>query len=293
MSDVNESGISDAELMDDSGFPDSAPVEETPKPEEKAPETPADPPADEGGESEAEKKEHQKKKASERIRQLAEERNKEREARKALEDRIAELEKAAKAPKEAETPEDKAPDPKNYDYGALDDRYIQDMIEFKASQQINAHLTRAQKEQQEAIIRAAAEENLRKAQEKATEIIAKGAETYEDFYEVVVERGMNKEYPLDQETFEAMAEAEHGAEIAYALASDMAEAVKVSAMTPVQKAKYVFQKDMEIAAKKAGGRKPGAPPPASNLPRGSSGRFTIAGDTDDLDAFEKEFFAKK
>jgi hypothetical protein len=34
-------------------------------------------------------------------------------------------------------------------------------------------------------------------------------------------------------------------------------------------------------------------PPESSRSRGSGGKFAVAGDTDDLDAFEKEFYKRK
>jgi len=114
---------------------------------------------------------------------------------------------------------------------------------------------------------------------------------YDDFEEKVWEGGLRGDYQLDEPTFEAVRESEHAAEIIYALASDPKEAARVASMTPTQQVRYVVSKEAELSDKPA--RVTKAPPPPGQSVRGSSGRYSVAADTDDLDAFEKEFFQKR
>jgi hypothetical protein len=127
-------------------------------------------------------------------------------------------------------------------------------------------------------------------------VTAKGTEIHDDYEEVVVNAGLRGDYKLTQVTFEAAAEAEHGAQILYDLAADKKEAARVASLSPYQQLKFVADKNAEIAGK--------APPPArkipgrdqappANQPRGGSSRTEIRGDTDDLDNFEKVFYSKK
>lgn len=250
--------------------------------------------ADEGEENEEDGKQKPgKKPASERIRELNRLLKEERRRNREIESRIERIEKGLPAEEKGDKPveEKVAPDPNDlekYPLGALDDRYIEDKLDFladkKAEEKLNRTLQRQQEEDQEA-------ESLRvltELRQKADTLTDKGTDLFEDFEEKVVTRAMQGAFPLSQETFEACSEAEHGAAILYALATDTKEAERVAALSPYQQMKYVAEKDAEKAGKRSK-RTTQAGDPPSNVPRGSRGKFEVADDTDDLDAFGKKF----
>lgn len=225
------------------------------------------------------------------------------DARNALENERAakaELEQRLRALEAKLTPENSGeaaadapapPNPGDFDLGVLDAAYQDKLADYKAEIKVKEALgnieSKFQEQQQQRAAAAAHEKTL----EDAKNIVAKGVALHDDFEEVVWERGQRQEYPLDVPTFEALREAENAAEIVYALASDVDEAKRVAAMTPIQQVKYVLEKDKELSAKPA--RVTKAAPPPGNQTRGASGRFQTPPDTEDLDAFEKEFFSKK
>lgn len=183
-----------------------------------------------------------------------------------------------------------APDPSDlqkYPLGALDDRYVEDKIAFGIESALGSVLQRQQENAQKAEAERVATENLKKAEA----VVQKGSELYDDFDEVVWEAGKRGEYPMSEPTFLAITEAEHGAEIAYALASDKAEAARVAGLSPYQQLKYVSDKNAEFAARTKP-RLPKAGTPPAHQSRGTSGKFSVAPDTDDLEAFSRELFQR-
>lgn len=295
--------ISDAEMnpsdVEISGSFDTDVPAEKAKTEEPAPA--AEEPVQEAeGEEEAAVEDEQPKKptAKDRIRELNAEKRAERSRAEAAEARLAQFESRFAALENknltsAPNPANPAniggsPNPENYEYGALDQRYIQDLTRF----QVETELASASRRQQEQAERDVSERKVQETRVKAQGVIANGEQAYDDFYEVVVDGAAANKYPLQQSALEAILEADNPADIAYELAKNPAEAAKLASMTPTQQAKYVFSKDAEWTAKKKP-RTTKAPEPAATLTRGNSGRFNVSGDTDDLGAFSKEFFAKR
>jgi len=216
----------------------------------------------------------------------------ERAAKAELERRLAAIESRMTPDKQPDAPAEKAPNPNDYEFGVLDEKYQTDAINFKVKAGVREALgeveSQFQKQQQKKAQQAYYQEQI----DAAKDIVAKGAALYDDFEEVVWEGGLQEKYQMQEPTFAALRETDHPAEIVYALVKDPAEAARVAAMTPAQQAKYVFSKDAELASGKKP-RTPKAAAPPGQQTRGASGQFTVAGDTDDLDAFSKEFFAKK
>jgi hypothetical protein len=242
-----------------------------------------------------------KKTASDRIKELNRQNHELQREKAAIiagyEARFERLEKGLPAEKTDDTKKTErvAPDPDDldkYPLGRLDDRYIEDKIAFVASSQVDAALGSVLQRQQESDMHAEAERIATEAKTKIADISEKGSALFDDFVEVAVESALNSGYPLDEPTFHAVAEAEHGAEILYNLASDPKEAERVAKLTPYQQAKYVLDKNNEIAASKTKVRLPKAGDPPKNLPRGAAGRHSIAGDGEYDEAFAKEFLTK-
>ncbi len=145
-----------------------------------------------------------------------------------------------------------------------------------------------QREQQ-----AETERQIATLRQKADDLTVKGADLHEDFDEIVVQAGLNGDYPLTQTMFEAAAEADHGAQILYELAGDPKEALRVSKLSDYGQVRFIADRNAEIGGKSQTRKIPGAGSPPSNQPRGAGSKTEIRGDTDNLDDFEKAFYKRK
>lgn len=183
-----------------------------------------------------------------------------------------------------------APDPTDttkYPLGHLDDRYIEDKLEWLADQKATAQADSILQRQQENERNGAVEAQQAELLEKVDDLSAKGSELYDDFQEEVVEAGMRGEWKLQQATFEACHEAENGAQILYELSQDPKEALRVSRLSPYQQMKFVQERDAEIGTGKKGRTKPKAGEPPKNTARGANSKVQINPATENLDDFEK------
>lgn len=189
--------------------------------------------------------------------------------------------------KTAGTPSPDPSDTAKYPLGHLDDRYIEDKLEWladqKAAKQADTVLQRQQENERNAAVNAHQEALLNQVDDLST----KGSELFEDFQETVVEAGMRGDYDLGQPTFEACVEANNGSQILYELSQDTKEARRVAKLSPYQQLKFVQERDSEIGTGKKGRTKPGAGKPPENLPRGANSKTQINPATDKLDDFEK------
>ncbi len=187
-----------------------------------------------------------------------------------------------------------APDPSDatkYPLGHLDDRYIEDKLEWladqKATKQADAVLQRQQEiEQNDAVNR-----HQQALMGMVDDLSTKGSDLFEDFQETVVDAGMRGDYDLQQPTFEACTEADHGAQILYDLSQDKKEASRVAKLSPFQQLKFVQEKDAEIASGKKGRTKPKAGDPPEHRSRGANSKTQINPATDSLNDFEKAWKA--
>lgn len=254
----------------------------------------------ENEETEEEKPEKPRKQPSDRIKQLTRERNEERRRNEELISRLENLENRLTPQNQGNNPDDTGnsrPDPNDldrYPLGALDDRFIQDMIEHVADEKTAKALESVLQREQERAQQAEAEKQLTELRTKAETLVSRGSELHDDFDDLVYQGGLRGDYDLTQTTFEAAAEAEHGAEILYALAADKQEAHRVATLSPFQQIKYVMDKNAELAkAAKPAPRLPKADVPPQSGVKGSGTRLSVPLDTDDQDAFDKLFFAKR
>lgn len=243
----------------------------------------------------------QRRKPSDRIKELS---RRNRELQRQLNERgntdlLARLENLEKGLQPVNTggnqsSEKAAPDPTDtdkYPLGHLDDRYIEDKLDWlaekKAAEKADAVLQRQQEIEQ-------AQQQQQQQQEllvKVDTLADRGSELYDDFQENVVEAGMRGDWDLSQTTFEAAHEAEYGAQILYELAKNKAEASRVAKLSPFQQLRYVQERDADIAKGKSPRHTPKAGEPPRNLPRGANSRTSISPATDNLDDFEKAWQA--
>lgn len=187
----------------------------------------------------------------------------------------------------AGTPEPDPTDTEKYPLGHLDDRYIEDKLEWlaekKAAERADAVLQRQQENERNAAVQREQQELLGKVDDLAT----RGSDLYDDFQESVVEAGMRGDWDLSQATFEAAHEAENGAQILYELSQDKKEATRVARLSPYQQMKFVQERDAEIGQGKKPRRIPQAGEPPKNTARGANSRTQINPATENLDDFEK------
>lgn len=183
-----------------------------------------------------------------------------------------------------------APDPtdfEKYPLGHLDDRYIEDKLEWVAEKKAAERAEAVLQRQQETEQRQAAERQQQELLGKVDDLATRGSDISDDFQELVVEAGMRGDWDLSQPTFEAAHEAENGAQILYELAQDKQEAARVAKLSPYQQLKFVQERDAEIGKSKTGRRIPKAGEPPKNVARGANSRTQINPATDNLDDFEK------
>lgn len=234
--------------------------------------------------------------ASDRIRELNKRLRESERARLAQDARIDALEKGGLPKPNGEDnsggigePPD-VTDTAKYPLGHLDDRYLEDRTEWLATKKAAEIADRILQRQQDSASQAAATAAQTALLGKIDDLATRG-EALEDFQELVVDAGLKGEWPLTQTTFEAAHEAEHGADILYALAKNPTEAKRVHDLSPLEQLRYVDKKNAEITAAKAGRRKPQAGAPPAVQPKGANSRTVIDPATDNLDDFEKAWLA--
>jgi hypothetical protein len=318
----NESTPEFDEFMNDDGIevgekPGSEPVEDEPAPKPKKaapkpanaaePEDDAAEPEDDASEQETgeeddageeddqPKDKKKKRKPSDRIRGLTRQlRDKDRQMETIIE-RLEKIglpaENGGDTNRVQETP---APDPSDtdkYPLGHLDDRYIEDKLEWlaekKAAERADAVLQRQQESERVNAARQQYDELLIKVDDLAT----RGSEKFDDFEDAVVKGGMRGDWDLSQTTFEAAHEVDNGAQILYELSQDKKEASRVAKLSAIQQLRYVEERDREISKSKDGRKVPKAGDPPQNLPRGTNSRVQINPATEDLGDFEKAWEA--
>jgi hypothetical protein len=253
---------------------------------------------EEEGDEEEEEPKPKPKKASERIRELNARLRQEERLRRASDERLSAIEKSLLQGRgdgsnggARETPAPDPSDQKKYPLGHLDDRYIEDKLEWLADQKAGQRADAVLQRQQENEQGQAAEQARTALLEKVDTLSAKGSELYEDFQEAVVDAGMRGSWKLDQPTFEAAHDAEHGPQILYELSQDKKEAARVASLSPYLQLRFVIDRDAEISAKAKPRTKPGAGEPPSTKTRGANSSHRINPATDNLADFEKAWLA--
>lgn len=299
--------------------PVESPSDETP-PIEDTPDTKGDPEVNEEADNNEadldpeddpqDEPEPPKKKSrfQERIDQLSERARIERERADALETRLRALEETKnKAPEPKVEPEDRTPSPDDlnedgtdkYPLGEFDPEYSRDLIKHTLKQEREAYRKELEQERRQ--------EEQAKAQQALeqewAEKLAPAQERYPDFQErgqdlVEALEGMDEAYGEYLTT--TIQQMDHGPDVLYYLASNVEEAKRISNLGPRGATLALGRIEAQFAnLEKQVNETPKVKPKVSSAPpppprnRGSDvGRPDIPGDTDDLDAFEAEFFKK-
>jgi hypothetical protein len=190
------------------------------------------------------------------------------------------------------------PNPEDYQYGETDAAFIRDLARYEARAAYAEERQNAQ-----------VQEQLQDVENKHSERVTTAKERYADYDEVVV-----KGADVDPATGEAkwacsplmalgIKTSDFGPDIAYDLATNPEESVRIAKLSPLEQAKEFgrLEYKAELAAK-ADGRLSGEAAPTkkvTNAPepppraRGAGGNFEAADDTDDFEAFEQKVDAKQ
>jgi hypothetical protein len=261
---------------------------------------------DEDGEEEGNEPEAKpKSRFQERIDQLNEKARKEKERADALEARLAKLEAAeqkgdtppantAKKDDQEPAPEDLNEDgTEKYPLGEYDPNYVRDLTRYthrkmREEDQAEAAKTAANKEAEaaEAALEARWAEKLTPAQERYPDFREKGEDLLEVFTDLDPQYGKYL-----SSTLMGM---EYGPDVLYYLANHLDVAEEIVALGPLGatlalgKIEAQFEGEPKVKRKVTAAK---APPPAN---KGSAvAKPAVAPDTDDLDAFAREFNGKR
>lgn len=181
-----------------------------------------------------------------------------------------------------------APDPSKFDYGELDPKYIAALARFETNEALKADKAETEKSRQAV----AADAKRQEMATKTTALVTAGVALHDDFDEVVMQGAANGSWELSQTLGELLLDSEFGPQIAYELASDPDEALRVSKLSPAQQAAFFGRQEAKFEASKpsqASATTPKVPkaqtPP--KLPKGGSGSNTVEADSSDFAAVEK------
>lgn len=295
---VEPSTASDDGAGQEEGAVDAEGAEEKPAPQDRS----------EEGDDEGRTGRGRKQSVQERINDLTRARREAERRAEALEAELARLRSGESEPKSKsepavkegqETPSDDkegesgAPDPAKYEFGELDAQYIADLAKYHADQRFEQRMKEL-READEA--REAQRRHQEHRQRFETEVVSKGSKKYEDFVEKVVVGAEKNEWALSEDVALMLLDSEVGDEIAYHLASNPEESVRVYQMPPAERARWFGRMEARFSAggsaatgspgKTQPVKAPSAPPPVTQ-PRGAAGKFEASPDTDDFAAFER------
>jgi hypothetical protein len=175
--------------------------------------------------------------------------------------------------------EEAEPNPEDYEHGTLDVRFITDLATFRANKAFEARRA-AEDRDRERYSRVS-------AFNQAAEALA---EKTPDFYEVVGEDFGRVARVCTQVMTDALLSSEAGPQLGYHLAKNPSEARRIAALPPLAQAMAIGELKQKLASPPAPTPKTAtdAPAPTPQV-RGAGGRFTVAPDTDDFAAFEKQY----
>lgn len=134
---------------------------------------------------------------------------------------------------------DKEPDPKDFEFGEVDAKFIRALARWEAKQVIADSSKNQQTARTTAEQAAAAEEFA----EKKSAFEDAGLDQFDDFQEVVLDtltlpKSDPAAWPLSATVGQLLLESEHGPAIAYQLAGDPKEAKRVAALPPLKQASW-------------------------------------------------------
>lgn len=278
-------------------------VEDAPKPEAKPTEADDDDPVDDEAEIEEDSKEEapkKKKSAQERISELTAARKKAEQHAEELERKLnealgkkdnpepAKVEAKSAEPSPDEVDEDGEP---KYPLGEFDPKYIRDLTKFTLNEERKAQQEEFKKEAAKNQAEAAQNELLSEWENRVQEVESE----LPDFRTKTVnlEEAFSEIEPAyGQYLASTIMSLENGPQVLYHLANNIEEAKAIVKLGPVMATIALGKIEASLSKEERKVNQSDAPPPP---PRNRGGSVTnrTRGDTEDLEAFEKEFFKKR
>lgn len=164
----------------------------------------------------------------------------------AVNERVARLEGAASAggltPQQKAATAPKAPEPKDYDGGEYDARYLADVAKFEARQAVAEATKTVRTESQAAALTQEQQRAVAAFTKARDDFAAKATETYDDFEDVVFDDAN----PVTATLAELSMDSEHGARIMYELAQDRKEATRVSKLSAARQAAWFGRQEAAL-----------------------------------------------
>lgn len=177
---------------------------------------------------------------------------------------------------------DLPPDPLSYDMGDLDPAYVKATIAYEVRRGLDE------------VRSTVAKDNSIQAQERVWEARQNEARSeFADFDQKVNEGAAKGDWPCSPEMAEVIKTTDAGARLAYHLASNPDEALRIASIADANSQRWEL--GMLAGRLNAPSAKPSAkttttaPIPPNGQARGAGGQFSVQPDTDDFAAFEKTF----
>jgi signal recognition particle GTPase len=235
------------------------------------------------------KGEKPKSKAQLRIEELAEKRRVAEKGQYDAELKLVQLEKRLEqletggGPTRRAPADLKEPDPKDFEYGAADDDYVNAMVDYKVA------LKRAEWEEENGKSTKQAKEQalVEHYQDRYTKVQAAGAKKYGEKFKLVEETNFPSELARD------LLDSDYGVDISYYLANNIGQLRKVVTMTDAQRAKAIGRLEERFSASASAGKKRSKAPETP----GRKAKKKVTTDEsrygpDDQDAFDKAFWGR-
>lgn len=178
------------------------------------------------------------------------------------------------------------PDPEKYEYGVLDPQYVKDVREFDRAE--------LRKELDADRQREAAERQALELEKQFDDRVEAFDAEVGDYVEVVVKGAQEQTWACTPEMNVHIKTSEVGPQLAYHLAKNPAESIKVAKMDPIDQAKWFGRKEAELSTPPEKGKSTTKPPvskadPPAGVVRGQAGKFAPNPATTDFSKFEKDF----
>lgn len=174
-------------------------------------------------------------------------------------------------PKAEPVAEDKEPDPADYEYGETDAQFVKDTARFHGRQ---AYREEAAKERRATQVRT--------VEQTWTERQQTFAKDKPDYDQVV-----HDHLPISPPMAEAIKTSELGPEIAYHLGKNPDEARRIAGLNPLAAIREIGRLEARLDTKAAPPKPASDAPPPPPQVRGQGGRYAVAADTDDFEAFQR------
>lgn len=285
--------------------------EDTDAPVDEAEDEPEDEEEDEPEDEPEPDQKPKKKSFQERINELTNARRESERREAALLKRLEELEKPREVKKEdgprplREVLSDDAPSPDAldkdgeaiYPLGEFDPKYIRDLTRFTIAEERKAERAENEQTEQQRVVEAAQEELKAAWIDKVSE----AEKEIPDLREALGEMG-EVFHDIDSAYGDYLAatimSCDAGPQMMYYLSQNIGEAQKIVASGPAAATLALGRLEARLtktaAEEKRNPRQVSkAPLPPETRTRGAGAKFSTRADTDDLDAFEREFFKKK